>query len=210
MNIKSETQSLESIFAGVETRYAVPHYQRDYSWSYDQRLEIWNDIHSAFKNNSDYFLGSFVLNTENIKSTGKQEIVDGQQRLTTLTTLFAAIRDISNTYLEQPEKPEFDAINRLDKKNKKAAKKAYLMASQLIVHYSEPDNFYLELNSKDQPKFRTEIQEEGAALLTKDDQKTYHSEPRVLKAKKFFSRKVVEAFLPNSDCFQKLERFITY
>ena len=210
MNIKSETQSLESIFTGVETRYAVPHYQRDYSWSHDHRLELWNDIHSAFIDSSDYFLGSFVLNTENLQSTGKLEIVDGQQRLTTLSTLFAVIRDISNTYLEQPENPAFNAINRLDNENNKAAKKAYLKANQLIVHYSEPDNFFLELNSKDQPIFRTNIQEEGAALLTKDDQKAYTAESRLLKAKKFFSRKIVEVFLPNPNCFPQLERFINY
>ena len=210
MNIKSETQSLESIFTGVETRYAVPHYQRDYSWSHDHRLELWNDIYSAFINNNDYFLGSFVLNTENVESTGKLEIVDGQQRLTPLSTFFAVIRDISYTYCDQPENPAFDAINRLNEENKKAAKKAYLKSNQLIVHHSEPDNFFLELNSKDQPMFRSNIQEEGAALLTKEEQKAYTSEPRVSKAKKFFSRKVVEVFLSESNYFPQLERFITY
>lgn len=210
MNIQSDTQSLESIFTGVETRYAVPHYQRDYSWSHDHRLELWNDIYTAFTNNSDYFLGSFVLNTENVDETGNLEIVDGQQRLTTLSTLFAVIRDISNAYLDDPSVDAFKAINHIDPNNKKQAKKAYLKSNQLIVHHSEPDNFFLQLNVKDQPIFRSKIQEEGLPLLLKEEQRAYTAEPRVMKAKKFFSKKIVEVFLARPDCFQQLERFITF
>ncbi|EHL07329.1 hypothetical protein HMPREF0322_01889 [Desulfitobacterium hafniense DP7] len=79
----------------MNKKYIVPRFQREYSWTQDEISEIWKDIISniRFKNNiivnEEYFIGSLVLVGED-KSTEFQ-IVDGQQRLTTLTILLSAL-----------------------------------------------------------------------------------------------------------------------
>lgn len=90
--------------------YVIPTYQRPYAWTPVQAGELFSDLHDFFTKEKDdtYFLGSIVL----IKDEGKPnaEVIDGQQRLTTLTILLAAlthkasgkIRDAFNGYLCEP------------------------------------------------------------------------------------------------------------
>ncbi|KUJ50917.1 hypothetical protein AR685_11820 [Chryseobacterium sp. JAH] len=75
----------------------MPIYQRPYSWDKERVEQLWFDIVEAFKNNqedstldSNYFLGSIVV----VKNAKGFEVVDGQQRLTTLTILFCTLRDM--------------------------------------------------------------------------------------------------------------------
>ncbi len=74
-----------------EFEFVIPSYQRPYAWQIDQVSELIDDL-SKFKDaetDEGYFLGSIVL----IKSEGvsRAEVIDGQQRLTTLTILLAAM-----------------------------------------------------------------------------------------------------------------------
>ena len=77
-------------------RFVMPSYQRPYAWSEDETAELLQDLLGAMKDESGvspYFLGSVVLVN---KSGTCYEVVDGQQRLTTLTMLFAVLRDLSD------------------------------------------------------------------------------------------------------------------
>lgn len=71
--------------------YVIPSYQRPYAWTVDQASELFDDLYDFFLREPDdtYFLGSIVL----IKGEGKPyaEVIDGQQRLTTLTILLSAL-----------------------------------------------------------------------------------------------------------------------
>jgi len=67
--------------------YSIPRFQRPYSWDRTNVEEFWNDV--VVDNESDYFIGNFVV-YENGETFG---IVDGQQRLTTLTLLLCALRN---------------------------------------------------------------------------------------------------------------------
>lgn len=61
-------------------------YQRNYVWSQDECEQLWEDVYNFFENkeeDEEYFLGSAVIYKEN----GKQNIIDGQQRTTTLCLL---------------------------------------------------------------------------------------------------------------------------
>lgn len=210
MQIQSEPQKLESIFHGVTTRYAVPHYQRDYSWNQDQWAELWNDITTAFRGNMEYFLGSIVLNTENLETQGVYEIVDGQQRLTTFTILFSVVRDLALHYSQNPSDSAYVAMALNHQENKAKANRAVAKANQLVVHYSEPDNYFLRLNDKDHQTFHEKIQKEGLPLLSKEERQTYKAESRLTKGKKFFTRKVLDDFLNDDQGFVQLERFVTF
>lgn len=71
---------------------AIPDYQRSYSWKQDEVGELWDDIAKAMKMGArEYFLGSVVTTTT---SSRRQQVIDGQQRLATISLLYASMRDI--------------------------------------------------------------------------------------------------------------------
>jgi hypothetical protein len=77
--------------------FRIPDYQRAYVWGKDQIWELLGDLIYALRESPDaeYFLGSTVLRRNNDKKLGYEEfeVLDGQQRLTTLLLLLAVIRD---------------------------------------------------------------------------------------------------------------------
>jgi uncharacterized protein with ParB-like and HNH nuclease domain len=70
--------------------YAIPRYQREYTWSKSQWEMLFDDVQ---ENNPGYFLGSIICINQTTDTLAVQslEVVDGQQRLTTLSLLFAAL-----------------------------------------------------------------------------------------------------------------------
>ncbi|MBI4803782.1 MAG: DUF262 domain-containing protein [Desulfovibrio sp.] len=79
---------LFDIEAGVV--YAIPRYQREYTWGKNQWENLFDDV---LENDPSYFLGSIICinQSTDVLSIQKLELVDGQQRLTTLSLLFAAV-----------------------------------------------------------------------------------------------------------------------
>ena len=90
-----------------DVKFAVPKFQRNYSWGREEALELWNDLTENFQTHrkarqmsntnllteSQYLLGSIVL----VRGGGNDNefaVIDGQQRLATITMLFCTIRDI--------------------------------------------------------------------------------------------------------------------
>lgn len=67
----------------------IPRYQRPYSWDVEHVTDFWDDAVDG--DGGDYFIGSMVVFPDPSKDTF--EIVDGQQRLTTITMILAALRD---------------------------------------------------------------------------------------------------------------------
>lgn len=85
-------------------QYLIPVYQRLYSWEFSQCQRLWNDIVAMQKENREgHFLGSIVCIAEKAAPTGVQKymVIDGQQRLTTLTLVLLALRDnvTDNSYI---------------------------------------------------------------------------------------------------------------
>lgn len=72
--------------------FDVPHFQRNYSWELKQVEELFSDIEKTARNQEDHFMGSLILLRDD-SSPGVVQVVDGQQRLTTLFMLLAIIRD---------------------------------------------------------------------------------------------------------------------
>ncbi|MEC5206878.1 uncharacterized protein with ParB-like and HNH nuclease domain [Vogesella perlucida] len=94
--LTAKEQSLAKVFSD-DYVFTIPGYQRPYAWGTEQAQELLDDLLTALADAptqlseaSPYFLGSIVL----IKSESSPEatVVDGQQRLTTLTLLLSAIR----------------------------------------------------------------------------------------------------------------------
>lgn len=89
-------------------QFLIPVYQRYYSWDIEQCRRLWNDIVDMQKKNKQgHFVGSIVNIVEQAMPTGVQKymIIDGQQRMTTLTLLLIALRDYAISH------PEDTSIN---------------------------------------------------------------------------------------------------
>lgn len=91
-----DQQSIFALFSDKKTDFLIPDYQRPYAWTKDECETLWDDIFNfAFPNNNkdefssddEYYLGPIVTFKNN---KGKLEIIDGQQRLTTLMLLLRA------------------------------------------------------------------------------------------------------------------------
>ena len=88
--LKGAKYKLAKIFS-PDFEYHIPSYQRPYAWTTEETSDLFSDLYDFYKNQKDeqYFLGSIVL----IKDEGNPyaEVIDGQQRLTTLTILLATL-----------------------------------------------------------------------------------------------------------------------
>ena len=86
---KSPTSSFRKM---IENNLKLPEYQRDFAWDFEQMKQLWDDLRTHLftesqtqKSFKPYYLGAAVIDD------GK--IVDGQQRLTTMTLISCAVRD---------------------------------------------------------------------------------------------------------------------
>lgn len=137
-------QPIRKIFSS-DYVFSIPPYQRPYAWTTEQAGELFDDLIEFMNSQSGqidqlppYFLGSIVL----IKSEEAPEadVVDGQQRLTTLTVLLSAIR------------ANIDSSNAAD-----ITLLLYEKGSQIL---STQDRFRLSLRERDQEFFQNFVQRE--------------------------------------------------
>ncbi len=114
--ISGAEYTLAKIFSS-DFEYIIPSYQRPYAWTVDEASELFDDLYDFFRTEPEegYFLGSIVL----IKQEGvpHAEVIDGQQRLTTLTILLATLasrmsgahKDTLTKYIKEPGN-EFEGL----------------------------------------------------------------------------------------------------
>jgi uncharacterized protein with ParB-like and HNH nuclease domain len=134
MKIECFDKEIAAVFEGF---YRIPRFQRPYSWEREHIEEFWNDTIS--EQESDYFIGSIVL----FKDKDALGIVDGQQRLTTLTMMLAALR---NTFrendLDDLAKGVHQLIERRDINNQKMyvlrSESSYPYLPEFIQKWGEP------------------------------------------------------------------------
>lgn len=77
-------------------QFVIPVFQRDYAWERENWQQLWNDITRAASDGGErgHFVGTIVhVPDQTVASRPSQLVIDGQQRLTTLTILCAALRD---------------------------------------------------------------------------------------------------------------------
>ncbi|STR19066.1 Uncharacterized conserved protein [Helicobacter pylori] len=98
---------LDFIGKSQEKQFVIPIYQRLYSWKKEQCEQLWDDIIKTGGNDQikGHFIGSILYALDgNTHSNNPLLIIDGQQRLTTITLLFIALRDHLNDEDEFLEK----------------------------------------------------------------------------------------------------------
>lgn len=105
--VDGKAKSVRQLLQGM--KYSIDYYQREYSWKAKQVRELLDDLYDAFLDDYEpdmvwddlsdfthYFLGSIIISEKN----GESFIVDGQQRLTTLTLLLILLRTLQSSLKE--------------------------------------------------------------------------------------------------------------
>lgn len=89
--LEAHEVQLSKVFSS-DYEFAIPDYQRPYTWGTEQATQLLDDLYDAVDRNPDepYFLGSVVLVKD--ANVPQAEVIDGQQRLTTLTILLSVLR----------------------------------------------------------------------------------------------------------------------
>jgi len=106
-----EAKIIAKIFGDADSYYQIPDYQRPYSWEDEQIEQLWDDLYSAMESGDErYFLGPMILIRRKDGYFEYFEVVDGQQRLTTLTILFCVLRDLYGSDLEKFDKELVNSI----------------------------------------------------------------------------------------------------
>lgn len=139
MDVKPYDETIRGLL--LSKFYSIPRFQRPYSWDRGNVEELWDDVTSTSK--LGYFIGSMVFfggdNTE------KLSVVDGQQRLTTITIFLAALRDVLSA---EGESDLANGIQRFIERRDENDKKQYVLKTNTSSSY-----------------FRDRIQRHGAAEL---------------------------------------------
>lgn len=98
MDLQAYTRNIKDILT-LNRKYIIPRFQREYAWEKEELKEFFRDLikHIEIENNalkaSDYFIGSLVL-VGNDNGGFTFDVVDGQQRLTTITVVFSVLTQI--------------------------------------------------------------------------------------------------------------------
>lgn len=92
MEIKAQVHNIAKL---KDYFFIVPDYQREYVWKVDDQVEqflvdIDNEFEPGVKEQSSYFIGSIII----VKNDKKYDVIDGQQRLTTVVLTMCAFRDV--------------------------------------------------------------------------------------------------------------------
>ena len=105
MEIENLGKSIGDIF-NISNRYIIPLYQRNYTWGKDQIEALIQDIYEAYNSKTDnYYIGSLVVLK---RHNGDYEVIDGQQRLTTLSLLTRLLGITENPVLTYESRPEVE------------------------------------------------------------------------------------------------------
>ncbi len=187
--INGKEYPLAKIFSS-DFEFKIPPYQRPYAWTENEVTELFEDLLSFSQENQDedYFLGSIVLIKD--EKYPYSEVIDGQQRLTSLCILLAAIAASSD---EEDKKDYLSYIMEPGKKSMGLEAKPRLT-----------------LRDMDKDFFREYIQElhfEALCSLTKSQLKT-EAQEHIQKNSKVFMDKIKEKFADNKEKLLNFGSFV--
>lgn len=169
--IGASEKNLDRVFC-TEYVFRIPVYQRPYAWELEHVEELLDDLLDAIDRDKDepYFMGSIVL----IKTPDEpaSDVVDGQQRLTTLTMLFCVLRECTDG--EWPESIDERIRQRRD------------------VATSRPEVVRLQLRERDQKFFHQYIQARGGIgnLLEIQPPTNTDSQARIVENVRYLDQKI--------------------
>lgn len=172
LGVRAREGSVNEIL-GPGQQLRMPPYQRSYSWTTREAMELFNDLREAAEVGMPHFIGAIVVVNGDPENPEALEIVDGQQRLTTLTIMLAVLRDREN----DPERK---------------AELHSLIADAARPIFGEKSHWRLSLNHMDGPFFRAAIQAPDATKSIDQDPGESESQRRISQNAREIARAVSE------------------
>ncbi len=167
--MQAKLMKLKDFLTQPETRFVVPIYQRVYSWTTPELRSLWKSMLEAGRKEKGLFLGTaFFLDEGEKEGLRVLDIIDGQQRLTTITLMLAAVRD--KLMAEGSKFCEMDA--------------SALQDACLKVHADGRDGCKLVLSRADAPTLQEII---GVKALEREDASDYERSKYVTDAYHWFA-----------------------
>ena len=165
---------LFDIEAGVV--YAIPRYQREYTWGKNQWESLFDDV---LENNPGYFLGSIICINQSTDalSVQKLELVDGQQRLTTLSLLFAAIYHALKSH--ESDLDDEQRVELINLKRKLVLKKG-----------DEQIRLIPQIQNNNYNDYRAVLAETG--IISECDVPAYAGNRKIFRAYRYFQDRISE------------------
>jgi uncharacterized protein with ParB-like and HNH nuclease domain len=109
MQINSKDLNLFQLLSIQSEQFVIPSYQRRYAWGPNQIAALFEDI-DMLRENDGHLFGMLILHSSANQGVNRAELVDGQQRMTTISLLLAAIR---NRYHKLDNQSKVDEIDRM-------------------------------------------------------------------------------------------------
>ena len=138
---------IATFFNKPTTQFFIPVYQREYSWKREQIDQLLNDIEKVLtKENNNHFLGNVIYKSSTYGGIVSNELIDGQQRVTTMCLIFIGLRNILNS--EEMYRNDYINSNELLQK--------ISILNEWITNRFTSENFKMRLkpNNKDSGVFR--------------------------------------------------------
>ena len=185
LNIDQKT--IKGLFADKKTDFLIPDYQRPYAWGETECQTLWDDIFTfaipeddatKFRQDEEYFLGPIVTFKN---GSGKQEIIDGQQRLTTLMLLLRAF---------------YERSGMMQDKGTKSMRKMIEQCVWKTNEFDEPNKDALKIDSE----VATDDDKEEFLDILKDGVAPNNFKSRYAENYRFFQKKI-DDFLANYPTF---------
>lgn len=141
------------------TQFVIPVFQRDYSWAEDECNQLWNDILSIASESTNrcHFLGSVVYISTGDSSAGftRWLLIDGQQRVTTITLLLTALRDhIAETGWQGGD--DGPTVKRIEAYFLKNIQEEGIRQYKLVLRRHDQDTLRALLDREELPKVASE------------------------------------------------------
>lgn len=183
-SIKGGEYPLSKIFSS-EFNYNIPSYQRPYSWTIQEAGILFDDLYDFYKNEDkeeNYFLGSIVLIKQD--DYPKSDVIDGQQRLTTLTILLAVI---AHSLSDSDDRDEF---------------KNYINEKGIKSQGIKPKP-RLKIRERDNNFFKSYVQELKIDELTslKPDSQDTEAKANIVRNAQTLQQKIKDTFANEADIF---------
>lgn len=115
--------------------FFIPKYQREYTWGYNEWTVLYDDF---MENDEGYFIGSIIYINTSEAMNPRFEVIDGQQRLTTLFLLLTALYKSMSLHKADLDEDDWDEISSL----KKALRSKHSDNHLMIVPQAQNDNLY--------------------------------------------------------------------
>ncbi|OPY81319.1 MAG: hypothetical protein A4E70_01337 [Syntrophus sp. PtaU1.Bin005] len=181
---------LFDIEAGVV--YAIPRYQREYTWGKNQWESLFDDV---LENDPSYFLGSIICinQTTDTLAVQRLEVVDGQQRLTTLSLLFTAL--YQSLKLHEKDLDDDQRVELINIKRKLVLKKG---DDQLRV--------IPQIQNNNQNDYRAVLSEVG--VISQCDTPAYAGNRKIFRAFRYFQSRIEEMVNGENDRLASIMAFL--